>query len=604
MIAALDFEFTWAKGARPWDYRKVEPVCAVLRIDNKEVRACPMLDAPFSILEPYLADENLTIFAHHMHAELSVIKALKLPIPINFCDTETAARYLEIRDEGFLRFDHSLLACLRRAGLPARESWLKEKYRQMVINRDFSDIRGIVDYCAHDVRDTLALARLQAPRLDKHFWSLIQPLQHRLLALYDYGLHVDIESYSQLQENGGELLRRQQRRLHDLGFQGQFEEFEKLTSLRHNIDVQRTLMVTGLDDVLDELPIFKRDADKLGWQRRSMSNLFKSNHHRHEFLRAVGDYHSLIDLLRYDWRQFIDSDYRVRFGHTFPGTSSYRISPRMPHPLQLSKTFRPVLTASPGNALVEIDYSCQEVGLAGSWYQDPKLLRLFNDFRLDLYSEIGHAMGLYPSDDPDTDPELRDQLKTAILAIMYGGGKNALRENLQISEAEAEKIVRAFRNTFPNLFVHRAQYLEICRIQDFALNRIKLRRHYERVRLLDSGPVLTDLSFMNFPIQSGGAAVMARVLWEMPDWIKIVATCHDAILIECEQAAVNDVIVTASNVMKHANDALFPDSRCRVKPQAAFRYFKSGPDSLHKFCSSLGLPLSSPVGWRAQIVKA
>ncbi|MGD0092513.1 MAG: DNA polymerase, partial [Planctomycetota bacterium] len=532
---------------------------------------------------------------HHAHAEWNILRALKLPQPPHMLDTETAARFLDIRDEGFLRHDYGLLACQQRAGFAVRGSWLKEEMRQRIIRRDFSDLHGIVDYCAADAADTLHLAQHQLPRLDAHFWQLIQPLQFLLLDIHNRGLHLDTESYGQLLEHAEEILCRQQDRLHQLGFQGEFNGYEKLTARHHNIAVQRTLMVVGRADILDEYPVYLRDVNKLGWQRRKMGGLFDSG--QHEFLTAAAEYHVMLDMLAHDWRQFIDSDHRLRFGFAFPGTSSYRTSPRQPNPLQLPRAFRPILTAAPGHAIVEIDYSCQEVGLAAQWFNDPVLLRLFNEFRLDLYAEIGLAMGQYPTDDPATDPDQRDRMKTSTLSMIYGAGVPGLRGNLKCSETEAVRIINAFHNSFPQLFVGRQRYLDAIRADDRAWNVVSLTRRYQWFKMTDDGAVDTTLSYLNYPVQSGGAMVMARLLMEMPPWVRVVAPCHDAVLIEAPVEGVEDVITTASAVMQHAMDDLFPGVRCRVKAQAAWRYHKKSPNSLHEFCRGHGIELTAPVGW-------
>jgi len=597
VIAALDFEFSWLPGSRPWDYRRVEPICGVIKLESGEVvTACPMMGTPFSLLERYLADASLTFAVHHYHAEWHLLRSLGLPLPVKVLDCETAARFLDIRDEGFLRKDYDLLAVQQRAGFQVRASWWKEEMRRRIIARDFSDLRAIIQYCSDDVGDTLRLAQRQLSRLDDTFWELIQPLHLLLLEIYDRGLCVDWQSYKQLQENAELLLHRQQRRLIDLGYQGSFAAFEKLTLPQHNVDVQRTLLVVGLEEILDELPVHARDVDRIGWQRRSVANLFKSKHHKNAFLKAVSDYHSTIDLLRFDWRQFIDSDYRIRFGFSFPGTSSYRISPRSPHPLQLPKQFRPVLVARDGYAIVEIDYSCQEFGLAGAWFGEQAMVRLFNSYKLggNLYAEAGLLMGVYPSDDPEADPFQLERVKVAILSLIYGAYIPALTKNLQCSDDEALALISAFHNAFPRLNAGRRDYLAAVRQLDYAWNAIDLRRKHEYFRLGITND--TSLSYWNFPIQSGAAAILARVLFDMPSDIQIVASCHDAILIECPEKDVRDVVDVASRVMTTAMDEIFPGLRSRVKVIAGWRFHKKA-DSLHKFCAQFGINLSAPIGW-------
>jgi len=100
-LAALDSEFGFT--GRPFDWLTVVVVCGVLRLaGGVTITACPKLGAPWSVLTPYLEDNEILIAMHHgMFAERRVLKHLNLPFPESHCwDTELAERVIHITTRG------------------------------------------------------------------------------------------------------------------------------------------------------------------------------------------------------------------------------------------------------------------------------------------------------------------------------------------------------------------------------------------------------------------------------------------------------------------------------------------------------------------------
>ena len=618
MLAAFDTEFGFPRKA--FDFTAVVPVCAALVLSDVVETACPRLGRPFSCLNELLANPDITIAVHHVAAEWHMLQHLEIPFPARWIDTECAQRFLDITTAGELATTspvencgpYSLLACRARRGLRVRESWYKAEIQQKVGSLKFADheLPRIVDYCVDDCRDTLELAEIQLRELaslpddlGRLYFSYFQPYLLKITAAAARGVCFDRESYGQIIEKHEELLSRLQGKIRKHGFQGMFRGYEKLTVLPQNLDMMRTFTMLGMEDVISSLPIFKRDFNKIGgWKRRSLANVFKNlTNNDHAFLHLVSEYHSLIDLIRADWRFLVHSDGKLRPSFVFPGTSSFRTMPHKPHLLQLPKSFRPLIHASAGNALVECDFSCEEIGLAAAWFGDKSLATIFNTYDKDLYAEIGFTMGQYPSEDPDADPVLRDKLKTAILAIAYGGGVPAIMENIKCSESDAGKILASFKRSFPDLYLGRDLYLKRVQQAGFAQNVLKLRRHYEPFKWLASGVKDTTLSYLNYPVQSAGSLVMMEVFNQLPKWTQPLIGMHDAILLECPVDAVADTVAATKAAMARAMNTFFPTLRCRTKAQAAFRYYKSSPDSLHKFCARFGETLTADIGWRGKI---
>ena len=396
-----------------------------------------------------------------------------------------------------------------------------------------------------------------------------------------------------------------QAELKRLGFQGEFSHLrEKLSVAPQNLNVMRTFETLGLHHMVEALPSYKPDRAKpAGQRRRSLRGLFDEGHKSPvPFIRAAKTYHDLIALLTTDWSQFVDSDGKVRPAVVFPGTSSYRTQQIMPHPLMLPYFARPLFHAGPGNVLVELDFKAQEVGLAADWYGDEKLLGIYNTFAKCLYCEIGAAMGVYPREpgkpaDPGADRGLRETVKTSILAMQYGGAVKALTMQLNIAPERAHEILTAFWRAFPDLQEGRRIYVDYVRGAGSAVNRAGLVRAYRPFTVRAGAAADTTLSYLNYPVQSAGAAVLVLALAGLPAWANPVLSMHDAVLLEVPQDAVFEAAKAVETAMGSALHDLFPRLRCRCEVQAAWRYHKKDPGSLHGFARKFGIELDAEVGW-------
>lgn len=625
ILGALDFEFGFH--GRGFDYTTVEPVCGVLKFeDGKTITACPKMGKPWSELEPPLRNPNILIAMHHgAFAERKILQHLGLPFPDHhWWDTELAERVFHIAKNGDRATDkpikgqgsYTLLACMHRRKLPVRESEAKKALQEKIGSLQFpdSDLPQIVNYCADDCDDTIRLAQLQLADflnlpgdMMTLYVGLLQPHLVRVADMTSKGILFDRDSYQILKNNQERLLVGMQGELQRLGFQGTFNHVrEKLTVAPQNLNVIHTFEALKLHNIIDALTPYKADRDKpVEQRRRSLSGVFKEGHKSPvQFIRAVKDYHDLIGLFATDWEEFIDSDGRIRAATNFPGTSSYRTQQLKPNPLMLPYFARPLFHGGPNEALIEKDFKCQEVGLAADHYGDPKLLQIYNDFIKCLYCEIGVAMGMYPcvpgqAADPKLDEVLRATIKVAILAMQYGGTEKALMEQLNLERPEAERIIGAFWRAFPDLSEGRKLYLGHTRHNKYAINRAGLIRGYRPFSMKFGRLKDSTLSYLNFPVQSGGAAVLMLALAELPDWTNPVLTMHDATLFACPQDAVLDVSHAADAGMQRAMQTLYPQLRCRCETQAAWRYHKKSPDSLHKFAARFGLKLRNEIGWQA-----
>ena len=121
-------------------------------------------------------------------------------------------------------------------------------------------------------------------------------------------------------------------------------------------------------------------------------------------------------------------DGRVHSDFMVLGADSGRTQSRRPNLIGLGRAFRPLVCATEGHGVGEVDLAQIEVGIAAAIYHDAALVRMFNtgdayaamaqDFFRDRLSEVDRRL-------PGIEfkrkyPDLRDRMKACTLGIIYG----------------------------------------------------------------------------------------------------------------------------------------------------------------------------------------
>ena len=119
-----------------------------------------------------------------------------------------------------------------------------------------------------------------------------------------------------------------------------------------------------------------------------------------------------------------------------------------------SKWMRNFIQPEPGNALVYFDFSAEEVGIAAALSRDKTMQADY--LNGDFYVNFGVALGLLPPTctkaiAEDQHPGVRDRLKIASLAVLYGMGALLLALRIDKPAAVAAAWIRNHRRRY-NIF--------------------------------------------------------------------------------------------------------------------------------------------------------
>ena len=288
-------------------------------------------------------------------------------------------------------------------------------------------------------------------------------------------------------------------------------------------------------------------------------------------------------------------DGRVHPEHRQLAAATGRSSCRAPALAGLDRVLRPVVTAPPGRALIELDFAQVEVGVAAAELADQDLVAAYNQG--DVYAAM--AQRFYQDELSEEEraldsrefrkrhPEMREAMKPFVLALLYGSRAEGVAARFGISVAEARRRIARFMLAFPGL----VQKLEDS--ADFGLARghasiiSGLRRQVDR----DAPREWTKRFLRNTPIQGGAAVVFKRAVVDLDREFRgsdvwLVLPIYDAVLIECPVDQVDEVVSRAVPIMEHALRTYYPALRPRVEVNRAHLecWNKDGhADSLDRF---------------------
>jgi DNA polymerase-1 len=137
------------------------------------------------------------------------------------------------------------------------------------------------------------------------------------------------------------------------------------------------------------------------------------------------------------------NDSRIHPSFKQHGTVTGRLSCANPNLQQVPRDsfVKNVFMPEGGYDLVELDYSNLELRLVARYAQSPTLMEEFSKRSGDAHGRVAQALQVE-----------RFKAKVVNFLTVYGGGKTALAKQLNVSENEAEKILKDYRRSYPEIF--------------------------------------------------------------------------------------------------------------------------------------------------------
>lgn len=319
-----------------------------------------------------------------------------------------------------------------------------------------------------------------------------------------------------------------------------------------------------------------RTLCRRGGRESTENDVLEAIEHHHPAIRAYRLHKRYQRLAGEEWLAgaLTGSDGRIHPDHGQLGAATGRNTCRRPNLAGIGRLFRPVVVAPPGRALVELDYAQIEVGVAAAEHDDPDLIAAYNSG--DVYAamaqrfyagDLSHVERTCGAGDFKRDrPELRDRMKTFVLAVLYNIQPPAIADRFDITEAKAAAERERFLDLYPLLKRRLTESAEHGAARGYASTVSGLSRRRPPDGRADSW---TKNFLRNTPIQGSATVVFKKAIVDLDrefrgTTTRLVLPVHDSILIECDITDVDQVVASAADLMRSAMRAYYPKLQARV----------------------------------------
>jgi hypothetical protein len=235
------------------------------------------------------------------------------------------------------------------------------------------------------------------------------------------------------------------------------------------------------------------------------------------------------------------------------------------------KWMRGLIRPEDNTALSYLDWRSQEFAIAAALSGDTNMQHAY--LSGDCYLGFAKMAAAAPMDATEqTHPEVRELFKRTVLGTQYLISAGGLACELEITWPEAENLLNHHRRLFPRFW----QWSDsVC---DYGQLFGELTAAFGWRMQLSSSTSLRTLR--NFPMQSN-ASEMLRLgaIYAREAGARIVATIHDAILIEAPVADISHAVWVTQEAMRRASEAVLAGFSLETKVKTIY-----APDRFEEKC--------------------
>ena len=419
---------------------------------------------------------------------------------------------------------------------------------------DAVPLADAVPYAAEDADVTLRLWQMFKPQLHqvqvtKVYETLERPLVPVLAAMERSGIKVDRDILSRMSNAFAQKMA------------GLEDEIYELVGRKFNVGSPKQLG----EILFDEMALEGGKKGKTGAYATGV-----------DVLEDLATEHQLPRLIL-DWRQLskLKSTYtdalqdhinkdtgRVHTSYSIAGASTGRLASTDPNlqniPIRSEegRRIREAFIAEPGKKLVALDYSQIELRILAHIADIPALKQAFED-GLDIHAMTASEMFGVPLN--EMTPDIRRQAKAINFGVIYGISGFGLARNLRIPRSEAQGFIDRYFERFPGIRTYMDDTKAFAKEHGYVQTLFGRKIHTPNITAKGPHAGFAARAAINAPIQGTAADVIRRAMVRMPDAIahlpaKMLLQVHDELLFEVEDAAVDELIVVAKDIMENASD--------------------------------------------------
>lgn len=519
----VDFEFHVLAGERP------DPICMVARELNSgqtmrvwEGELASMNSAPFD------TGEDSLFVAYYAPAEISCFLALGWAVPLRIVDLFAEFRCLTNGVKTLA--GAGLVGALASFGLDSIASEEKAEMRNLAIRGGpFTDSErdALLDYCESDV---VALERLwdkMLPSIDLPRALLRGRYMVSVARMEACGVPIDTATLVRLRDHWDDV---KLRLIEDV-------------DADYGVYEDGSFKSANFDEYLIRQGIAWPRTD--GGQLSLTADTFRERAIAHPKLMALKELRVTLGQMRlFDLAVGRDSrnrcmlsPFRARTGRNQPSNSKFIFGP--------SAWIRSLIKPGEGRAIAYVDWSQQEMGIAGALSGDSAMMDAYTSG--DPYLAFAKKAGAVPQDaTKQTHKSERDIYKACVLAIQYGMGADSLAARIEKPTITARRLLDQHRDTYPVFW----------RWSEGAVNHAVLRSELHTVFgwRVNVDTAFNPRSLANFPMQANGAEMLRLACCLATErQINVCAPVHDAVLVEGPAAEIDEVVSQTQAAMAEAS---------------------------------------------------
>jgi DNA polymerase I len=531
-ICVVTHEWRAQRATRYWAWRRQPPPCpAVLR-------------SPKTLLVAYTAGAELTLF-QTMGWGLSRLTPWVLDLNV-----EMRNRTNGLTEKPFI----SLHESAKRLNIPYLEKDYKDLMRDICMRGDHDEImrhrREILRYCDDDVAVLRRIADRLLPAVSLPHALFRGQYVAESAAIESRGLPINLPAYQLLLEWRKALRERVADRANaELGelFDGDTLRARRFTQFVRDL---------GLAKVWPRTPRtgeFRRDGDTLD----ELQHLDPRIQRLHEVLDTLNDLKAVHFAIGHDGRN--------RFMPGLWGTITGRNSPKAKLSIfHRSRWWRNLVAPMPGWALAYLDYAAQEFFIVAVLADDRQAI---HDYLTgDVYTTWGRTLGLIPDGpEPKVKGAVRDMLKTAVLALIYGIQPGTLALYLGVTPTLARQISHSFRQRYARI----EAFVDAAAVRGgttgLLRTRLDWRLHVRQLVATKTGfgdrgkpaNVMTVNTLRDWLSQSNASDILhTAVVLAGERGVRLVGTLHDAVLVEAPVDQIDHAVQLTTEAMQEASALL------------------------------------------------
>ncbi len=579
----VDFEYY-----RPEGQRDPHPHCVVAHDMVRDHTISMWLGEGAPAQPPYGIGPDDLFVCFQATAEMSCHLALGWPIPVNLLDLALIHRWHMSGVPNHYKGNPNLVNSLQKFGITMISKDHKTHMHQLAQrgNRFTENEKAaLLEYCAEDV--------LSMQRLLKRMLEICRPsIPHQLyfgqvMASYakveQAGVPIEVDLLKRIQTHKEEILAREifrvEKKLECSLFKGQHLAPDRVADMAK---------IKGYPDwPLTPTGRHKTDADTLREKAKSHTELLDLK----EVQTTIGQ-QRLLSLPCGD-------DGMNRY-YPFPMSSKTgRSQPSSSKSIFTAATWlRWLITPKQGHAFVGLDYSAQEFCIAAFASKDPVMIK-FATGEEDPHLAFGKHIGEIPKHaTKHSHGALRGIFKVGNLGILMGMGGRSLAAHVNAalpegrspwSHHDGDKFIQTHQAVFQGFWAWRGR---LCRhaTSGFPLQSVLGWQVREPLIGMDSDEY-NDRSYSNFPLQSGGAAILWQAMRNLhKHGFTIAATLHDGIYLTIPVEGLEQRVSHAVWLMEESARQLY-GRRIKVETKTALpgqRYGdERGRETFKSICKSL-----------------